>query len=250
MNFFLFKDKNQNFEITGMSPHNDVDCPPFDYFRLCHAKMVANMFAKVLKLKSPIPIPDYMVNKYALEETDKMIAEQFEKSKPNETLTKVLSDGTLTKKQQMDMLQGLTISASDLLWFNKEAQEMGYLLNVYHVERYPDKFDEKKKPACFHANEDKSVTKIGNTEMTDGELRAVIEQRKVVQARLYYNGEHWHCFFFTFKGLSGLEHGEYGSKPHYHYWSDKCGMSLDKFIDCINSCKMPASEVHIIVDRS
>ena len=97
--------------------------------------------------------------------------------------------------------------------------------------------------------EDGSVDTIGPTEMTDGEMRALLEQRKVVQARVYHKGEHWHCFYFTYKGLAGEESGAMGVKPHYHYLSDKYGLTRQTLENRIKSCDMPSSNVHIVIDR-
>ena len=73
--------------------------------------------------------------------------------------------------------------------------------------------------------------------------------RKVVQARIYHRNEHWHCFYFTFKGLAGLESGMMGAKPHYHYISDKSGISREELNKRISECDMPSSKVHIIIER-
>lgn len=233
-----------------MAPHNDENCLPFDYFKYGHAMLAAEQFHEVLKYKCPIPIPDDMVRKFVLEKTEEMIAEQMEKSSPNPSISKLLNDESLSKSEQFDLLMGITLHPHDILWLNKEAQDLGYLLNVYHIETYPDKFNEKQKPVCYHSNPDNIISKIGNTEMTEGEMRALLEQRRVVQARIYHKNGLWHCFYFTFKGLSGLERGDYGSKPHWHYWSDKCGMTLERFKECIDICKMPSSDVHILIDRN
>ena len=80
-------------------------------------------------------------------------------------------------------------------------------------------------------------------------MRALLEQRKVIQARVYHKGSHWHCFYFTFKGLAGQEKGEMGSQSHYHYISDKSGITWNELIDGIKKCKMPTSKVHIIIKR-
>lgn len=250
MRYFYFKDKNQNFAIRGMSPHNDDNWPPFDYFRFNHAELAALQLQEILKLKCPTSIPEEMVRKFALEQTDEMIKGMLTKSSPNPNILKLLSDDSLSKDEQFSLLKGITVHSTDILWLNKKAQELGYLLNVYHIEHYPEKFDAKKKPACYHSNPDKSITKIGGTDMTEGEMRALLEQRKVVQARIYHNGNIWHCFFFTFKGLAGLEHGNLGSRPHWHYWSDKCGMTFEQIKECINNCKMPTSDVHILIERN
>lgn len=131
----------------------------------------------------------------------------------------------------------------------KEAQELGYLLDVYHEETYPNKFNEKKKPIVFNQKDDETVEKLGSTDMTDGEMRSLLEQRKVVQARIYHKNGNWHCFYFTFKGLEGEESGIMGSKPHYHYLSDKSGISKEELLKRIKECDMPSSKVHIIINK-
>lgn len=124
---------------------------------------------------------------------------------------------------------------------------MGYLLDIYHEETYPAKFYEKKRPVAYSKDEDGSIDTIGPTEMSDGEMKALLEERKVVQARVYHKGEHWHCFYFTFKGIAGKETGEMGAKPHHHYLSDKSGITWETLMQRIKECNMPTSKVHIFV---
>ena len=154
----------------------------------------------------------------------------------------------LTYKQQNKLLDNLSLSAMDILWLNREAQDLGYLLDVYQEEKFPSKFDEKKHPVVFLENEDKTMDVMGKTDMTEGEMRALLEQRKVVQARIYHKDSHWHCFYFTYKGLAGEESGIFGSKPHYHYLSDKSGITWGNLIRAIKECDMPTSKVHIIIE--
>ena len=131
----------------------------------------------------------------------------------------------------------MVLTPVDILWLNKNAQELGYLLDIYHEETYPVKFDEKQKPVVFNQNDDKTIETIGKTSMTEGEMRALLEQRKVIQARVYHKDSHWHCFYFTFKGLAGQEKGVMGMQPHYHYISDKSGIEWDDLIDGIKKCQ-------------
>lgn len=130
MREFYFKDKKTNAAYRGVVPHNDVDCPPFDYFRFLHAEMCFKNFSWMLSVKCPIKMP-------------------------------------------------------------KDAQELGYLLDIYHEETYPEKFNEKKKPVVYSKKDDGTIDALGTTDMTEGELRALLEQRKVVQARIYHKNEHW-----------------------------------------------------------
>ena len=40
-----------------------------------------------------------------------------------------------------------------------------------------------------------------------------------------------------------------GSKPHYHYLSDKSGLKREALECRIKDCDMPSTKVHIVIDR-
>lgn len=250
MQEFYFKDKHPKTEYWGFIPHNDVNCAPFDYFRYIHAEQCYKIINQILKDEYRTGISEHDIRQYALKQVDELIEQLLSSASPKTEIHKLLTDYTLSKKEQNELLKSLTLKAVDILWLNKEAQELGYLLDIYHEEIYPEKFDEKKKPVAYSKKEDGSIETIGHTEMTEGEKRALLEQRKVVQARIYHKGEHWHCFYFTFKGLAGEESGVMGAKPHYHYISDKSGITWEMLMQRIKECNMPTSKVHIFIERS
>ena len=249
MREFYFKDKKTNVAYRGIAPNNDVDCPPFDFFRFLHAEIWFKNYSWMLSVKCPVKIPDEYVRQFVLDRTDELIAETLAKSKLKPELHQLLIDDNLSYKQQNKLLKGLTLRGADNLWFNKDAQELGYLLDIYHEETYPDKFKTKKMPVVFNQKEDGTMDTIGTTDMTDGEMRSLLEQRKVVQARIYHKNKQWHCFYYTYKGLAGEESGIMGSKPHYHYLSDKSGIEWDELIRRIKACDMPTSKVHIVIEK-
>lgn len=147
------------------------------------------------------------------------------------------------------MLHGIKLSSEDILWMNYEAQKLGYLLNVYHEEKVPEIFNEKGKPLCYYQNDDGHIVTMGCTDMTEGEMKALLQQRKVVQARIYHRDDIWLCFYYTYKGLAGEESGEYGSQSHYHFLTSKSNMKLEDLIKHVKDCDMPSSGVHILIDR-
>lgn len=249
MKEFYFKDKTSNISLRGIVPQNDTNWPPLDYFRLCHAYNFSNSFSEILKHNCPIDIPDSIVKKFVLERTNELILKQLNESAPNHQIHELFANDSLSKKDQEKLLTGITLNSSDLLWLNKEAQDLGYLMDIYHIEKYPAKFDEKQKPMCYHQNENGTIETIGHTDMSEGEMRALLEQRKVVQARIYHKDNAWHCFYFTFKGLSGLEGGARGSKPHYHYLSNKSGIQWNELLNRIKECNMPATKIHVVINR-
>ena len=250
MREYYFEDKKKQFSIRGVMPGNDFNCPPYDYFRYGYALNMSNVFEDSLRAKCPIKIPEEIIKKFTLNKVDEYISGILSKTTRNDNLLKLLSADNLSYKEQNVLLKNQVLSASDLLWFNKDALDLGYVLDVYHQEKYPAKFQEKKSPICFHEKENGEIETIGKTDMTDGEMRALLEQRKVVQARVYHKNEHWHCFYFTLKGLAGLESGILGAKPHYHYLSDKSVISREELNKRISECNMPSSKVHIIINRN
>lgn len=249
MREFFLKDKKTNVAYRGFYPTTDLDCLPFDYFRLGHVYNASNMLQDELKVKCPISIPDDLVRKYVLKQTDDMISEMLSNSVPNSAIHQLMTDETLSNKDRNKLLKGVMLTPIDFLWLNKEAQDEGYLMDIYHEEKYPKKFDEKKHPLLFHKMKDGTIEKMGATDMTEGEMRALLEQRKVIQARIYHKGSTWHCFYFTYKGLAGEESGIMGSKSHYHYLSDKSGITWDDLVSRIKDCDMPTSDVHVVIDR-
>lgn len=246
---FYLEDKKTNEAIRGFMTTTEINCPPLDFFRFQHAYNSAKQFQDILKIKCPIDIPDSFVRQFVLQETDKMIVQNLSRSEPHPAIHRLLTEDTLSQKEQIKLLKGVVLTPSDLLWLNKEAQDMGYMLDIYHEEKYPKKFNEKTHPMFFCRNNDDSIEKIGTTDMTEGEMRALLEQRKVIQARIYHKDNIWHCFYFTYKGLAGEESGIMGSKPHYHYLSNKSGIIWDDLLKRIKECNPPSSKVHIVIER-
>lgn len=184
-----------------------------------------------------------------LTKTEELIDNMLASTALKPEISSLLSDNNLSFKQQKRLLTGMTFSSSDILWLNKCAQDLGYLLDVYHEEKYPFKFDEKQKPIVINQRDDNIMESIGKTNMSEGEMRALLEQRTVLQVRIYHKDSHWHCFYFTYKGLAGHERGRMGSQPHYHYLSDRSGISIEKLLDSIKKCEMPTSSVHVIIQQ-
>lgn len=131
---FFIKDKKTGVAYRGYEPSTDINCPPFDYFRFGYANHLAHLFQDNLKVKCPVPIPDALVRKFALQQTDEMIAEKLSNSEPNAAIHTLLFIDTLSHKEQEKLLKGVTLTPSDFLWMNREAQDVGYLLDVYHEE--------------------------------------------------------------------------------------------------------------------
>ena len=249
MKVFHFEDKRKNMGFRGIVPNDDVDCPPFLYCRLTFAYHMDLVFSDMIKARGLPQCPADKRFAFVLKIVDEEILKLLSAGSPQPQIFELLSNESLKFKKQKRLLKGLKLEKKDILWLYKEAEDLGYLLDTTLVEKHPAKYDEKKMPHIFYQNKDGSMDVIGDTDMTETEMKAYLEERKVIQVRLFHNKEHWHCFYYTFKGLAGKEHGEMGRKPHYHYLSDKSGITWNQLQDRIKACEMPSSDVHILVNN-
>jgi len=79
------------------------------------------------------------------------------------------------------------------------------------------------------------VNKVGDTKLTDGQLKQAVEHKSVTISKFFDKGTDWHCLFVTHKSLRGDEKNWKGGQPHYHYISDKFGLSRDKVVSELKS---------------
>lgn len=251
MRSFYIEDTNTHHAYMGLAPCDERDCRPMDYYRYPYAHAHAEMLKYIATKKGEsIDGDDKLWHIIALQQTDEFIQNMLKESRPNKKLLKLLEDLTLTKRKQEQLLCGLKMDSRDILWWNVLTHQLGYLMDILHVEVLPNQFNAKQQPAICVEESDKNIIHIGKTNMTDGEMRAMMQQRKVMQLRIYHKDDIFHCFYFTFRGLAGDESGEFGSQPHYHYVSNKWNYTRENLIDMISKGVLPDSKVHIIIERN
>lgn len=173
-----------------------------------------------------------------------MLVERARKIRPLEEL-KTLFNKDLNKKEQTRLLKKASMNRTDFMAIMFEAESQGYTFSQYKQEVLPSDVNRSQVPAVAELNNDGSVTSIGNTSMTDGQIKSMITQRKLIDAKIFDKGSHWHCFYYTSKGLEDKESGAQGSKPHLHYISDKFGLSREQVVAMFKSGKCPKSSIHI-----
>lgn len=125
------------------------------------------------------------------------------------------------------------------------AEKCGYKFSHYTWRGEPKSSKDEKLPSFMHLKDDGSVEYIGDTTLTEGQMRTIIEQADVLIVRIFDNGIHWHCFLQTFKGLKGNEPGVQGSKPHIHYISDSFGIAKGDLLQMVKMGKYPSTPIYI-----
>lgn len=126
-----------------------------------------------------------------------------------------------SKNEQIQALKGLSLTSDELIAFIFMAYEKhGYKFSQYKAHHNHKGLDETNLPELIHVEDNGKIVSIGSTSLTEGQQKQLIEQRKVVVSKFLDTNNQWHCFFLTFKSLSGKENYKNG-QPHLHYISDK-----------------------------
>jgi hypothetical protein len=141
---------------------------------------------------------------------------------------------TRSKKEQLSLLKGLSINPEELLAFIlKSYLSYGYLFSQYTSEHHHNGLEVEDMPKLVEIKDDK-VNKVGNTSLTDGQLKQAVNHRKVIVAKFIDKEDEWHCLFLTYESIRGKESWN-GGKPHYHYISDKFGIPRAEVLSQLKS---------------
>lgn len=151
----------------------------------------------------------------------------------------------LSKKEQIRLLKGAQLTETQFFSLFNFAEECGYRFSHYKWQGDPKSVKEEKLPSFIHMKDDGSIEYIGETTLTEGQKRTIINQADVLIVSIFDNGSHWHCFLQTYKGLKGMESGVQGSRPHLHYLSDSFGISKADLVKMIKIGRYPNTPVHI-----
>lgn len=243
MTTYKYEDGDKEFFANEMDEVENVS------YRDTMIKFHASSTAPVLKAyldrdkKCRLPYNDDIVYRAA-----SIIAE-----KTYENLTKCSFDSCfeslfkkeLSKKEQIRLLKGAQLTETQLFSLFNFAEECGYRFSHYKWQGDPKSVKEEKLPSFMHMKDDGSIEYIGETTLTEGQMRTIINQADVLIVRIFDNGSHWHCFLQTYKGLKGMESGVQGSRPHLHYLSDSFGISKADLVKMIKIGRYPNTPVHI-----
>lgn len=169
--------------------------------------------------------------------------EKFENTEIHENFYKLLE--TERKKDQINLLKGLSLNPDQLMsLIFKSHQIYGFLYSKYRFENLPNGLEQRKLPTLIQLNEGSSIKKIGDTDLTDGELKNLIEHRKVIVSHFFEKGDTWHCFFTTYNSIGGKENWKNG-QAHFHYISSAFGISKTDFIESMRTGKYKSTSIHI-----
>lgn len=150
-----------------------------------------------------------------------------------------------SKKDQVQLLKGQQLTADTLISFIFKAwTDYNYSFSEYRSEHLAKNIDKSTLPKLIHVDKAEKVEKVGKTLHTNGTLKQIISQRKVIVTKILDKKDEWHCFITTYNSLSGKETWKNG-QPHFHYISDKFELSRKELLERIKSGTYPSTSVHI-----
>lgn len=218
---------------------------PIEYYKTFELEKRATTLRDLLNLKNPFLTSqlsdDFFIKK--AEETLVGFFEEFEKTEVHKNFLVLLK--TDRKKNQIRLLKGMTLNLDELMsLIFKSYSEYGFLYSRYLFENLPNGLEGKRLPKLFHIKEDGAIEKVGETDLTDGELKNVIEHRKIIVSHFFELDDIWHCFFWTYNSLSGKENYKDG-QSHSHYISSGFNISKEDFIESMRTGNYRATSIHI-----
>lgn len=218
---------------------------PIDFYETAELKHSATLIKDILFLKNPL-LTSFLDSDYFDRKAKEMIVGYCEKclnTEIHQNFIELLN--TTRKKDQIRLLKGMTLNPDELMsLIFKSYHEFGYLYSKYHFKNLPNGFEEKILPKIFRLDDNDNIIKIGDTDLTDGELKHIIENRKVIVSHFFEKQDVWHCFFSTYKSMGGKENWK-GGQPHFHYISSGFGISKDDFIESMRTGNYKSTSIHI-----
>lgn len=220
---------------------------PVEYYKNYELNKRAISFRDILEMKDP-----FLAGKLTTDFYVKLAKEEIEKEKFWETkeeievpenFLKLLE--TTRKKDQVSLLKGLSINPDQLIsLIFKSFNDHHYLYSRYRFENLPKDLDDKKRPKVADISKEGVIKTVGETELTEAQVKKMINERKVIIAHFFDRGDDWHCLFITYNSIDGRENHKNG-QPHFHYISSAFGITRDDFIKSMESGNYKSTPIHI-----
>lgn len=215
-------DQGGHYHISQVPDYELVT--PHDYLIevIVNAKYrLMQLIAHSQNITGPRELMLQIMRKRAIAEWKAEYAEMLNKKLPPNLLALL---NTERKNEQKQLTKGMEFTSDELTAFIAQAGHFhNYLYSQYRSEHTPNGTSLDSLPVFTHLNDDGSITKVGNSKLSDGQLKNIVTQRKVLLGKFLEKGADWHCFVYTYDSIGGKEKGDWGS--HIHYISSKWGVS-------------------------
>ena len=87
------------------------------------------------------------------------------------------------------------------------ADNLGFKFSSYRFEGTPKSYKIQDLPTFAYIDDNDELHRVGGNSLSDGQLKALIHESKVIYVQMISKGIHWHAFIRTYQGLKGNESG-------------------------------------------
>lgn len=105
----------------------------------------------------------------------------------------------------------------------------------------PENLVKKNKPTFLYIEDKKIMAVKGNHELSDGELKKLITDRKVMCIHDFQKEDEWHLFYFTYRDIKG----EHWKTEHIHYCSSYWQKSKKEALEELSKKTHRIRSVHL-----
>jgi len=228
------KDENGTGEYSFFTSPDIEYVDPIEYYS-SNFIQVNFLMMRDLILLNKVPFPIDVMEKVIYKQAVKDWIEKY-----NDILSTPVPENFLnlfsskSKTEQVKLLKNSSITPEQmisLLFIAKK--DFGYSFSQYTAEYAQKGLDRRKMPKVVEIKKG-VVHKVGPTTLSDAQLKQAIDHRKITVAKFLDKKKEWHCLFLNFDSIKGKESWK-GGQPHYHYISDKFGLSRDMVLHQLKS---------------
>ena len=117
----------------------------------------------------------------------------------------------------------------------------GFKYKFEKVDIVPTDLKGKKLPFFAHVENDIVKHVDGEHELTESEIRRLVQQRKSMHIHYLEKDNRWHCFYFTFSDLLG----QHWTTGHLHYCSSEWHRNFDDVLRELKNKRHGVRSVHV-----
>lgn len=246
MKIFEYKDptvESGKYVIFEMEDVENVN--PIEFYRNAYIqKQIAmywtisqNLKKELAKNNLELNRPEYKIlfEKLAKSDWEEFYSEKSKTKINTNYLTLLNAD---KKTEQQKLLKGQSLSTYELFALVIHAyKELGLKFSQYIFNHAQKGIDPTNLTDFTHLKEDGTIVTSCETKLSGGQLKQAIEHRVVMIAKFIGDDINWHCFFTNYKSIKGKEKIYKNGQPHFHYISDKWGLSKKEVIDELSKRK-------------
>ena len=246
MKIFEYKDPTlENGKYKVFDIENAINVNPIEFYRQAYIQKQIDMYWTYLpNFEKEFAKKNLSLSKAELEtlfEKRSVIDwEEFYTEKSNTEINPNYLKLIETKKktEQKKLLKGQSISTYELFaLINYAFKEFGLKFSQYVFRHSQKGIDTTDLTDFTHLKEDGSVITSRETKLSNGQLKQAIEHRVHMTVKFIGDEKNWHCFFTNLKSLRGKERSYKNGQPHFHYISDKWGISKKDLINELSKRK-------------